>query len=104
MVRQRSRSEPDILGLLDALKMLDEGTLDADGRPKSSVSKETPPRERKVSGGIMVGCLKWLKLNPVVTISVPIYVSTVYILEEKKAKGNFSCKLQGTVCGQIISC
>lgn len=53
LARQRSRSEADILGLLDALKMLEEGTLSGE-RPNSAM-KDGKSKERKISGGIKVG-------------------------------------------------
>ena len=49
LVRQRSRSEADILGLIDALKMLEEGTL-SEARPNSA-STNKDGKTRKTSGG-----------------------------------------------------
>ena len=55
IIRQRSRSEPDILGLLEALKMLEEGTLAEDLQSSSPLNKAGQSgKERKTSGGIMV--------------------------------------------------
>lgn len=51
LIRQRSRSEADILGLIEALKLLEEGTL-ATERPNSASNKDG--RTRKISGGIKV--------------------------------------------------
>ena len=50
--RQRSRSEADILGLVDALKMLEEGTLSSERPNSASTNKDA--RSRKVNGGLKV--------------------------------------------------